>query len=127
MSEKQYVVPNGMLKAAREAWDAAFQAGKSLERGHLMILETALRWLAENPIVPTGEQYSRLSEDLTKDGMAEIFPEMFREWQRRMFLAPEVPEDIKDLMGGEKVHDLPDFKSLILEAYRRGQQSNKSK
>ena len=89
MSDKRYIVPEGMLKAAHdEAVRSAGQIGKCLEAG--------LRWLSENPIVPTEQQLSDIAAD------AHVcMDEVIAEWQRRMFLAPE-PETICILKkGGE--------------------------
>jgi hypothetical protein len=94
MNEKKIVVPEGMLDAFRKAethhgflWDA-----KVLEA----MLTAALRWLAENPMVPSHKQVQDIAQSnvyYTSDVSKWI-----AEWQRRMFLAPEpeVRQFVKD-------------------------------
>jgi hypothetical protein len=93
-----------------------------------------MRCLSENPIVPTiGDvigllQERALSGYLSEEGCCGISATtircVMREWQRRMFLAPEpeVPEEIKDLLYNE--HDIaPPYErhnNLVIEAERRG-------
>lgn len=94
--DKRYVVPEGMLKAAEAASEyVSYEpAAHRMRFGSLVvisILEAVLRWLAENPIVPSESQAFSMAVDKDK------FPfdkwEWVRwgacEWQRRMFLAPE--------------------------------------
>jgi hypothetical protein len=118
MSKKKIVVPGGMLKAAmgethRPDGNDAFVCG---------ILEAALRWLAENPIVPSDEDIESMREE------AALARHFAVEWQRRMFLAPEpeVLEEIKDLLWDEALADDagPRWKinEGVIEAYRRGQE-----
>ena len=135
MSETKIVVPEGMLNAGR----AAYSGYVTAEKGARRIIEAALRWLSENPIVPTD---GFLKEMLCRDFFGgqnwtdlQVFffggqnwtdPQVFKfceEWQRRMFLAPEpeVPEAIKDLLwtiDGDK--EDREHNTAILEAYRRG-------
>jgi len=119
---KKIIVPEGMLKAV----NAAFDSGK---RKPVELLEAALRWLSENPVVPTRGQLHDIMgqrfyyEDHIIKGIIE--------WQRRMFLAPEeeIPKELKALMFGElapaKVGPINKemVNALVLEAYRLGQQS----
>ncbi len=110
--EKRYVIPEGMLKAALDAQQMRCDPVISK-----VGLEAAIRWLAENPIVPDRETADRL---IACRGIhSEADP--FAEWQRRMFLAPEpeVPEAIKDLLT---MSDSP-HNEHVLEAYRRGKAS----
>ena len=95
-------VPDAMLKAGMQARNAAFMGDESRVRD---ILEAALRWLSDNPITPTGEQLQVFrvrwdSEDWnqTQANRGDFFRWCLLEWQRRMFIEPEVPEAIKDLM-----------------------------
>ena len=106
MSEKRYMVPEGMLKAAVagliHCWD---RIPKSTDYSSKQVqlstaaCEAAIRWLAENPIVPTYEQMQDVDEvtdgiaPSTGDGYAKTRARCV-EFQRRMFLAPEpeVPE-----------------------------------
>jgi hypothetical protein len=139
MSEVKIKVPEGMLQAGR----AAYSGYVTAEEGSRRILEAAIRWMAENPIVPKTydelptigymsdssawgtkgtPEYEQKRQENYFDGMIRFLSE----WQRRMFLAPgpEVPEAVKDLM--DPLDPYP-YKSLhnpgIIEAYRRGQKS----
>lgn len=126
MTEKKYVVPYGMLRAAADADMLSIEHSPESELAPIRLhLEAALRWLAENPIVPTSQDQADLLSTWRRNDKACGYPtngvaEMTAEWQRRMFLAPDpvVPEEIKDLLCG-----LPSSDNLILEAYRRGQES----
>ena len=95
------------------------------------ILEAALRWLSENPIVPTpppiSGDYLAIREDYKMSRTSFSWESYYAvEWQRRMFLAPEteVPEEIKDLVwdnrGYAQDHVMKKHKEEILEAYHRG-------
>lgn len=93
MNERKIVVPEGMLKAAHIAVGNGIYFFGQLNVTRTA-LEAALKWLAENPIVPTREW---LAEQL---GMCHVtlLPEtaasrIIAEWQRRMFLAPPSPTD----------------------------------
>ncbi len=109
MSEVKIKVPEGMLQAGR----AAYSAYVTAEEGSRRILEAALLWLAENPIMPKTfdelptvgylsdsstwgtkgtPEYEQKRQENYLDGMRCLLAE----WQRRMFLAPvmEVPKSI---------------------------------
>ena len=116
MGEKRVVVPEGMYDAAMKYQDSGIQCGAALE--------AALRWLSENPIVPSVEQCDAIRDVLgpREDLMQWQVKEVAFEWQRRIFLAPE-PE-----MIGEETLDrfCARFRTIgeaALEAYRLGQQS----
>jgi hypothetical protein len=85
--EKKIAVPEGMLKAA---W-ASLGNEWHLKEYTRIALEVGLRWLSENPIVPTPEQ----ALEMATGGKFDHFDnwELVRwgssEWQRRCFLAPE--------------------------------------
>lgn len=132
---KKIVVPTAMLEAviasvARlEPW-----SGVTVEH-YRTVLEAALRYWSENPIVPTKEQVADIAKvvyaDMAlpsledEDFYQKRSQEFLAEWQRRMFLAtaPEVPEEIKDLLETdeeEKCHSVSDHNEMILEAYNRG-------
>lgn len=91
MSDKRYIVPEGMLKAADKAIGEmrAGQASRLASRdGELwpnelkrVVLEAALAWLAENPIIPRDENELNQLPIQRHEAIAE--------WQRIMFLAPE--------------------------------------
>lgn len=126
-------VPEGML-------EAAFKAPYSEDVGDgdvRSILEAALRWLMENPIVPTDEQRAELGRlaPYEDPGNGKIHSWVAVEWQRRMFLAPEAiipegfPEEVYSLAWPDvsgvnnpsltvKLHN-----DAVLEAFRRGQKA----
>ena len=122
MSGQKIVVPEGMLKAATPVYinDIALVGS---------ILQAALLWLSENPMVPTMKQAREIF--MLKAGFDFDLHEWVRwgacEWQRRMFLAPEpeVPEEIKDLLFGDGSfpRDRGGIDACILEAYKRGRES----
>ena len=125
MGEKRVVVPEGMYDAAMKYQDSGIQCGAALE--------AALRWLSENPIVPSVEQCDAIRDVLgpREDLMQWQVKEVAFEWQRRIFLAPEpnplddlyifpnqfIPVDLKVDISANDVN------VRINEAYRRGQQS----
>jgi hypothetical protein len=100
----KYVVPDGMLKAVH----AKFRTGQFAIEMHELdaILEAALCWLAENPIVPSEKQERALDDawmeskrSLTtpyhKFAHASAFGAV--EWQRCMFLAPTESDPYESL------------------------------
>ena len=97
MSDKVIVVPEGMGSAVAHA--VFNEVGKVDYHPQIRIaLEAALRWLSENPIVPTeadvmGILQERVeSHHISGEEYCAIPPAtvrfVIREWQRRMFLAP---------------------------------------
>lgn len=131
MSERKIVVPEGMFARAHNAHCA--RTGTLSDGGITqVILEAALRWLSENPIVPSEKQTDALASHFSSsDELFGTFARWFAvEWQRRMFLAPEheVPEEIKDLLqkfpGFGAAQDARDS---IIEAHRRGRFHHLSK
>lgn len=101
--EKRYVVPEGMLTAALEETlkDAdgvtRYKPTQGVMHMHRLsvqgLLEAALRWLAENPVVPTDEQVWGLTKLSSVQEASSHTPKfcqtLFSEWQRRMFAAPQ--------------------------------------
>ena len=125
MSEKNIVVPEGMLRAVRVSY--ARRAGAYSEKASRGDLEAALRWLSENPIVPTKEQWNKLWQDCLSSNCGDGNYKLVSEWQRRMFLAPEVDRELVDLLwdanpfpniGAKTRHD-----ECVAEAFRRGQKA----
>ena len=110
MSETKIKVPEGMLatasNTAREIKLAILHQGPrevdalaqtKPEFIASQILEAALRWLAENPIVPTVEQCNEIARMwFAKHDFNATPRDFIAEWQRRMFAAPE-PEDIREM------------------------------
>ena len=140
MSEVKVKVPNGMLKAVEDRYGDVYASG-FYRKVVTADLEAALNWLSENPIVPTAADALTLLQERVASGHlsnkeycaipATTIRCVIREWQRRMFLAPEpegpevpeVPEEVKDLMDilGTKCSYMTYLS--IIEAYRRGQKS----
>jgi hypothetical protein len=133
MNDKKIVVPLDMAMAAAKAvYD---QCNRVDYHPQIRIaLEAALRWLAENPIVPTDMQCEAMYTSSLNDrrGSTGYVREFSVEWQRRMFLAPEpeVPEAVKDLLyapngtpDGLSEHVIGIHDARVIEAYRRGKQS----
>jgi hypothetical protein len=119
MNERKIMVSEGMLSAAMVA-----VSGKSWSQLGLVekMLEAALKWLSENPIIPSIEQavdmYDKFPVNTTRNCCVE--------WQRRMFLSPEpaIPEEIKDLMmdrpHSDDILSHEEVNAAIMEAYQRG-------
>jgi len=88
MSEKNVKVPEGMLKSVASTWEVSSHA-ISISQAEA-IIDAALRWLSENPIVPTDEQvkdcWQGMNPNLSSMGLHR---QLLVEWQRRIFLAPE--------------------------------------
>jgi hypothetical protein len=113
-------VPEGMMDVAETAiHNCPEETSRNMARSSL---EAALAWLAENPIVPTtSDDFSFLSSDYRlMDGYEANLVKSITKWQRRMFLAPDPDEPIKDLLEGKHVHGFNDSKEALREAYRRG-------
>ena len=120
---KKIIVPEPMLSAAEDS--GAGCGSRSCE----MILEAALRWLSENPIVPTDEQAKLLGKVYASNNFGSDYHDSLKrtvvEWQRRMFLAPEpeVPEEVKDLLWDGQTGEDEEHNRKIIEAFNRGQKS----
>lgn len=82
MSEIKVVVPEKMLDAVN---GASVVAQNLHDESLFEMLEAALRWLSENPIVPTVEQSSDMMEKFPVNTTRNVCVE----WQRRMFLKPD--------------------------------------
>jgi hypothetical protein len=86
MREKQIVVPDGMLKAVERLNYGGFSPSTAHE-----VIEAALLWLAENPIVPTHGQAKSMSRRFALGSSLE--PDQATcvavGWQHEMFYAPE--------------------------------------
>lgn len=127
MSEKKIVVPEGMLVSALAHYQNVSRAAWSDDMYKVVrgTLEASLRWLSENPIVPTDEQWRTLNEERQWPDNSNRRRRSVIEWQRRMFLAPEpeIPEAIKDLLEWDCDWGSNYLKDYILEAFRRGQKA----
>ena len=122
--EKKIVVPAEMLKAAIPTFAAdSYADAKGIATA---ILEAALYWLSENPMVPTAKQRDAVVKSATLNGqMTTNYACLMIEWQRHMFLAPEpeVPEEIRNLFVAEVSEPASEFNARVVEAYRLGQAS----
>jgi len=87
---KKIVMPEGMLKAAMDSRMETYGHIAGWSEGMCsQVLRAALRWLSENPMVPTDEQMHQLRASSTATIPANLWRDVVVEWQRRMFLAPE--------------------------------------
>jgi hypothetical protein len=125
MAEQKIKVPEGMLDAVIPL-DVSYY--RTREARH-KILEVALRWLSEHPIVPDDEQMGSMPNHVMTGTGRWCGRELIVEWQRRMFLAPEPDPDepIKDLTVSEQdekegYYRPSEFNRRVREAYRRGRE-----
>lgn len=84
-------VPERMLQAVYLDTCPCSVKYKEMEK----YLESALRWLSENSIIPTEEQILAEAK-ATRLVDAAMHVQWIGWWQRRMFLAPEPVEDYAD-------------------------------
>lgn len=140
MGDRKYVVPTDMALAAWVEMSShakvhgravGCQVGSmcSLDSG----LQAAVKWLAENPIIPTHKQIQDIAD--SNIYYTEMVAKWIAEWQRRMFLAPdpEIPEDIKDMLipirNMDEAHGrisgttCAEYNHAIVDAYNRGRKS----
>jgi len=118
MSEKKYVVPEGML-------DAALVASENPPYGLGAALEAAIRWQSENPIEPTPEQCERIAAE-RKRTWTTATPQFCADWISRMYLAElKVPEAIQDLMWSEGAQNYEEHNEDVVAAYCRGMDGRK--
>ena len=89
MSDR-YVVPEGGLKAAREAADK-FAMSKVAGDGVKEIIEAFIRWQSENSIIPTQVKWNECVNEAQKLGYPfnELYARAAVEWQRRMYRVAE--------------------------------------
>jgi hypothetical protein len=98
MTAHEIKVPQGMLEAAMEAVGDYPQDTLAM----MQALEAALRWLSENPIVPTIERCNEivdrwgLGHPLHPDPPVVWVMRGIEEGQRRMFRAPEPETEIAE-------------------------------
>jgi hypothetical protein len=86
--KKKIVVPEGMLKTA-------IQESRCADVSLMTVgLQSALRWLIENPILVSDEVAMEVWGTVTGKFSGKLIAAMFQNIQRRMFLAPE--EDYVD-------------------------------
>lgn len=107
MSNVEYEIPEGMMNAARTGW--SHDTTYLTESWISTILIAAIRWIAENPIVPGELMTQKMFDTCGGD-----WDKMWAEWQRRMFLKQDIPEALKHLLAGSYT------KEVILAAYELG-------
>ena len=107
--DRRIVVPDGMLKAADEEIRLCSSISSTISDRTIAIiqkvtLEAALRWISENPVVPTESQLAEITAKAKKRASDEPWSHSGEhwatfysvEWQKMMFVAPEGPsEDAK--------------------------------
>ena len=84
MNKVVFDIPDGLLEAAR----IAHRRHEKIEPGVFLttkIVEAVLLWIAENPPMPTREQFQKLPVALK--GRYDWPVCLMEEWERRMFLA----------------------------------------
>ncbi len=129
--KKKYVLSDGMRDAAVKA-----HYGRPIDltiypQWVEKTIEAVLRYISENPIVPTDAQIDA-ALDATKGRPYGVFfcRSFLQEFQRIMFLAPEpeTPQEIEDLVAALDCQDAQTKESatrLLIEAYQRGAQTVK--
>lgn len=129
--EKKIIVPTEMVNATSDvtvAWGDHQRMTLGYDQRE-RIIAAALRWLSDHPMVPTEQQVVDLID--TFDGKGSLEVHRIVEWQRKMFLAPDEDEPIRDLIEnfGPAMPgvSLEDAKAAVREAFRRGQQSQEKK
>lgn len=129
--ERKILVPEGMLKAAMD-WAVTNHVHGMVVVGG--VVEAALRWLSENPIVPSEAEMAKIMAYWREGHPENFYIYCSVEWQRRMFLAPEleVPEEfnkavifILDEVSRRETAPSNAVPKLFkaFEAYRRGQKA----
>ncbi len=110
MSDKKIVVPEGMLEAVVAVSPQADRPSREFAREfYRPLLEAALEWLSEHPIVPIDKE---VEEILDKVEPYRNWPEMVKRvveiWQRQMFIAPgshpndnKINKELADLLRPE--------------------------
>jgi hypothetical protein len=120
---RKILVPEGMLKAAMNASE---WRSPNTRFGMECRLEVALRWLSENPIVPTLADVDEFhSPDMFQLSYREQLRVACIRWQQLMFLAPESTprEAVNDLLVSVRGLNITQLDERIIEAYRRGKES----
>lgn len=91
MNKQRYVIPEGMLRAAKDAYHAQTQDGVDT-MAIRESLEAAFRWLGDNPVKPSTQQIREMLGSGWSDSTCEgtmtgvMLAGLLMEWERRMFL-----------------------------------------
>jgi hypothetical protein len=103
---------------------AIFNAARYIDTGNTCleasqvnaIGEAVCRWIAENPQSPTGAQIQEMSDSLKEQGKRHHFDDYCVEWQRRMFLAPEMSKLVGEIVDRMRGHTFtPEERDCLLE------------
>jgi hypothetical protein len=118
VSEKKYVVPQGMLDAAVSAAyehnagteESSTRPGKVRDDIRASVqssLEAALKWQAENLQIPTPRQTEEILKTLDWKGHRVcsdpphwVVAGVVAEWHRHMYLEPEIRPHIRTMFAG---------------------------
>ena len=119
MGEKKYVVPEGGLKAACDAWTTN---QLTIEGRCREVLYAFIRWQSEDPPVPTGEQVEALTQYL--DGRGLTSEDYYAEWVRRMYLAPQFDPSLGGTLCGrtftqDEADAIKDYIQMSVKPYTR--------
>jgi hypothetical protein len=133
MSDKKYVVPEGMLKAAIDAaWRSDDVSKEDIAPYVQILIEAAIRWQSENLKIPTTEWLDEFNRAGEIKPFKYFGQAMIAEWQRRMYLAPEseVPDGLVGISDKICLIATPawrkaDIDHALLAAYRLGQKAER--
>jgi hypothetical protein len=133
MSDKKYVVPEEKLDAVMVQITPiiekrGFRINPQTRPDVRDTLEAFIRVQSEMPIVPTHAEVERILEMVQFQGLRGTSLDRLQDfvamWQRRMYLEPEVPEEIKDIVSkyyGSGSLTGENLRKDFIEVYRRGQ------
>lgn len=111
--ENKIAVPTGMIAAALLAQDRAVHPFKPVD----VIIEAALLWQRDNAPRPTAEFTEEFQQECWKNAPSLALRDFAHWFARRMYDAPDVPEEIKDLLYPEYDN------SRLIEAFNRGRKA----
>jgi len=124
MGDKKIVVPEGMALDACKAWDKSYFENHSQNDNIHAVLVAALRWLSDNPIEPDEDEVNMMFSSEPNAQVQRVARQACVEWQRRMFLAPDLDpseDELRDLLHEDRWHK--EIGDAIREAYRRGRKA----
>jgi hypothetical protein len=130
----KYEAPHGLRQAIFNAARYIDTGNTCLEASQVNAIgEAVCRWIAENPIEPTDEQCNQMIELIGANGRASVrYPSridsaqsrlMLIEWQRRMFLAPEMSKLVGEIVDRMRGHTFtPEERDCLLECINTNSQ-----
>lgn len=129
MSDTKYLIPECGFKAALENIPKFNIAGLE-EEIIKQALQDFVRWLSDNPIVPSYDDMEYMSHRVLQGSIAREDKKIARiivdnccEWQRRMFLAPEPERDWKTEITNSFREVFPVEEGYISPPFRDSNQS----